>query len=381
MNKNSEIRKCFLICYDTATMAQLMKNVYYDPSSPGGFGGKQRLKQAVLENTGVVLQDKEVNDWLAEQDTYTLHRQAPIHFRRNRVIVKGINTQFQADLVDMSDYSKENDGITFMLTCIDVLSKYAWVRVMKNKSGSETTDAFKSILEDGRVPKNLQTDKGKEFFNKGFRSLVKEYNIHHFATGSELKASVIERFNRSLKTKMWRFLTAVNSKRYVDILQDLVRGYNHSYHRSIKMRPVDVAEDNEDLVFITLYAQPPNNGKKIRFKYKVGDTVRISKLRGVFSKGYEKNYTDEFFTVSECIRRDPPVYTLKDYDGEKIDGTFYTQELQKIIIGENKTYKVERILSSKKQGKKNFLLVKWVGWPDKFNTWLLKENLVDIQSP
>ncbi len=273
-------------------MSELMKNVYYTPANPGSLGGKKRLKDAVLKDTGVRLTDKQVTDWLAGEDAYTLHRTAPINYKRNRVVVYGIDMQFQADLVDMTAYSKENANNNYLLTCIDVFSKYAWARALKNKSGLEVTKAFKSILEEGRVPKKLQTDKGTEFFNKHFQDLMKKYDVHHFATATDLKASVVERFNRSLKSRMWRFLTATNSQRYIDVLQNIMQGYNSSYHRSIKMRPVDVGKENEGVVFQNLYGGMKKKNEHHVFKYKVGDIVRISKVRGPFAKGYEQNYTE-----------------------------------------------------------------------------------------
>ncbi len=113
-------------------MSELMKNVYYTPANPGSLGGKKRLKDAVLKDTGVRLTDKQVTDWLAGEDAYTLHRTAPINYKRNRVVVYGIDTQFQADLVDMTAYSKENANNKYLLTCINVFSKYAWARALKN---------------------------------------------------------------------------------------------------------------------------------------------------------------------------------------------------------------------------------------------------------
>ncbi len=272
-------------------MSELMKNVYYTPANPGSLGGKKRLKDTVLKDTGVRLTDKLVTDWLAGEDAYTLHRTAPINYKRNRVVVYGIDTQFQEDLIDMTAYSKENANNNYLLTCIDVFSKYVWARALKNKSGLEVTKAFKSILEEGRVPKKLQTDKGTEFFNKHFQDLMKKHDVHHFAKATDLKASVVERFNRSLKSRMWRFLTATNSQRYIDVLQDIMQGYNSSYHQSIKMRPVDVGKENEGVVFQNLYGDMKKNEHPV-FKYKVGDVVRISKVRGPFAKGYEQNYTE-----------------------------------------------------------------------------------------
>jgi len=174
-------------------MSEEMKKIYYTPSNPGSLGGKKQLKEAVLKDTGVRLTNKEVSDWLAGEDAYTLHRTAPIKYKRNRVFVYGVDMQYQADLVDMSAYAKLNDNNHFLLTCIDLFSKFAYTRALKNKSGLEVSKTFESILKEGCVPQKLQTDKGKEFFNKHFQNLTKKYNIHHFATATELKASVVER--------------------------------------------------------------------------------------------------------------------------------------------------------------------------------------------
>ena len=359
-------------------MTDVMKDVYYDPASEGCFGGKKRLKQGVYNSTGVLLKDREVDQWTEGEDTYTLHKTAPIKYPRNRVMVYGIDEQYQADLVDMSMYEEFNDGYKFMLTCIDIFSKYAWCVPLKNKSGVVVAKAFASILDQGRKPGKLQTDRGGEFFNKIFRALTSKHGIHHFATGSELKASVVERFNRTIKGRMWRYLTHINSKRYIDILQDLVRSYNNSYHSSIKMRPTEVCIENELDVFNNLYGEKPVQKPKTVFKYVVGDLVRISKTRGPFTKGYDENYTHEYFTITARIPRTPPVYKLEDYDGEPIEGSFYKHELQKIVVPSDKKFKVESILQRKGRGKKAMVFVKWFGWPQKFNTWVREEEVIDL---
>ena len=143
-------------------MTDLLNAVYYDPSNEGSFGGKARLKEAVFKDSGVKLSDSQVSEWLSGEEAYTLHKAARVNYKRNRVVVYGIDKQFQADLVDMSIYSKENDNFKYMLTCIDVLSKYAWIRILKTKTGPEVTRAFESILKEGRVPQKIQTDRGKE---------------------------------------------------------------------------------------------------------------------------------------------------------------------------------------------------------------------------
>ncbi len=258
-------------------MSELMKKVYYNPSDPGSLEGKEWLKHGVLQEYRVALKDKDVTDWLAAQDAYTLHRTAHVKYKRNRVVVFGKDVHFQADLVDMSPHSKENDNIKFLLTCIDIFSKYAWARPLKNKMGKKVTKAFKSILKENRVPQKLH-------------QLMKKYNVHHFATASDIKASVIECFNQTLRDRSSWFLTAVNSKCYYDILQDLIDEYNASYHKSIKMRPLDVHKENKADVFNKSVGRMPKDAPI--FRYKIGDVVRVSKVRNVFSKGYEQNYTE-----------------------------------------------------------------------------------------
>uniref|UniRef100_A0A672IF46 Integrase catalytic domain-containing protein n=1 Tax=Salarias fasciatus TaxID=181472 RepID=A0A672IF46_SALFA len=311
---------------------RVMKRLYYKPSHPGSFGGVERLHKAVQDETGKKVRVEDVKDFLSSQDTYTLHKPARVHFPRNRVFVTRPLKQFQADLCDMRALADENDGYSYLLTVIDVFSKLAYVRALRKKTAAEVVSAFESVFRESKTPEKLQTDAGREFFNKSFKILMRKHNIVHFATASDLKACVVERFNRTLKTRMWRYFTAKNTRRYVEVLPDLVKSYNNTYHSSIKMRPVDVTKENTRRVFHNLYGTPTPRDKskqKLKVGFKVGDVVRISKLRGVFDKKYEQSFTDEVFTVSECIPRTPMVFKLKDFDGEVIEGSFYEQELQK----------------------------------------------------
>ena len=357
-------------------MDRALHTIYYDPEHPSGLGGVARLAEAVKKEKRLDVKVAAIKDWLFKQDVYTLHAPAAINFKRNTVFVNGIDKQFQMDLVEMGEYAHENSGVRYLLTCIDVFSKYAWVRPLYDKTAASVTAAFKDVLDQGRKPVKVQTDRGTEFYNRTFQNLLTQYNIKHFSTGNDTKASIIERFNRTLKTKMWRYLTAVNSRKYLPVLQQLVNAYNNATHRSIKMPPNKVNKENEKIVFNNLYKGKPHTPCK--FKYNVGDTVRISKQRGVFRKGYEQTYTDEFFKIVECIPRSPPVYKLQDIVGEDINGTFYSQELQKVIIDKAKVFKIEKILKTKKQKGMTMCLVSWRGWPDKYDSWVPKNEIVDI---
>ena len=174
-------------------------------------------------------------------------------------------------------------------------------------------------MDFGRSPEKLQTDKGTEFLNRNFQSFLKENKIHFFTTNSELKASVVERFNLTLKTRIWKYFTAKNNRVYIDNLQDIVHGYNNSYHRSIGRAPASVSLLNVGQVRRKLYG---NSWKKPgrKFKFNLGDQVRISKSRRTFKKSYLPSWSQEIFTVTKIIPRVPPVYRLRDYADDEIEG-------------------------------------------------------------
>ena len=262
------------------------------------------------------------------------------------MVVDGIDKQWQADLVDLSSISKYNNEYHFLLTCIDVFSKYAWAVPIKRKTGSNLIEAFETILKSGRKPEKLQTDAGTEFLNRPFQEFLKKHDIACFTTNSEMKASVVERFNRTLKTKMWKFFTWKNTLRYVEVLPKLMYSYNHTYHRSIKNKPFLVNQNNEKDVWYNLYGSLRKTNKKDKFQFRVGDQVRISKARRTFKKGYLPSWTEEIFTISQRIDKSPPVYRLKDLMGEDIAGIFYGQELQKVIKTDD-VFRVEKVIKER----------------------------------
>ena len=267
----------------------------------------------------------------------------------------------------MSRRKKTNDGTTFLLTVINVFSKRAWCIPLKNKSAVSLVAAFAPLLGN-KAPITLQTDKGSEFLNRALQKLLKEYGVHHFATNNEeTKAIIVERFNRTLKTRMWRYFTKIQSVRYIDVLHDFVRSYNNTFHRAIG----EVNATNQEEVWHRLYGHEsvgiPTN--------RVGDCVRISKANRQFTKGYMANWTEELFTIVDAHRSEPPVYRLADWHGERLVGTFYEPELQKVVVSKDKTHRIEEILRWRNQRKEAF--VKWFGWPTAFNSWIDAKTLVN----
>ena len=357
-------------------MDQYLSSVYYNPKRTGGLGGVERLYRDVKKDGKYDISRAQLKKWLMKQDTYTLHKPARRPYRRNRVIVGGIDELWQMDLADMQSIADNNGGYRYLLVCIDVFSKYVWVIPLKNKTGPALVTAFKVILESGRKPQKIQTDQGTEFFNKHFKALMKEEEIQLYNTYNETKASVVERVIRTLKTRMWRYFTAKKTMRYIDVLPDLVDSYNRSKHRSIQKKPINVTQNNERKVWHTLYGKRGNE-ETTKYKFEIGDQVRISKMKRTFEKGYLPNFSKEIFTISQQIPRHPPVYKLKDYDQEELSGTFYNEELQK-VIKEDDVYEVEKILKKRGKGKNREVFVKWLGYPAKFNSWVPASQVKDI---
>lgn len=297
-----------------------------------------------------------------------LHKPARKNFKRRHVITKGIDYLWQADLVDMSAYSSVNKGHNFLLTIVDTFSKYGWAIPIKTKSGIDVTKAMLAIFNAyERTPQYLQTDDGKEFFNKNFKNLMKEHTINHYSTFSILKASICERWNRTLKNMMWKMFSLNGSYRWIDNLKSIVDKYNNTYHRTIKMKPIDVnSTTKEKHLLSTVYNYI---FKPITPKFKVGDSVRISKYKHIFEKGYTPNFTTEVFKIQKVQKTDPVTYILKDYKDNPIKGGFYELELTKAKYPN--LYLVEKIL--RKKGDR--VLVKWLGFKESESTW---ENKTDI---
>ena len=168
-----------------------------------------------------------------------------------------------------------------------------------------------------------------------FQKFLRENKIEFFTVKSEVKASVVERF---------KYFTAKNTLTYIDVLPQLVRSYNNTYHRSIKMKPRQVTKANQAKVWDKLYG----SDIRVRFKFQVGDRVRISKVKRMFKKSYLPNYTEEMFTIYKRFARQVPVYKLKDDAGEILEGTFYEPEIQKIIKNDD-VYRREKILRKRKR--------------------------------
>lgn len=362
------------------TVEESLNEIYYDPASAGGLGGVERLL-GEARRRGLRVSRKRVDDFLADQVAYARHKPVRRNYPRNKTYVNGIDHQWQADLVEVQHLSRENSGIRYLLTVIDVFSKYAWVVPTKSKSATDMVNAFEKLFASSgrRTPKRLQTDSGKEFTCKEVQRLLKQKGIHFFTSNSDMKAAVVERFNRTLKTRMYRYFTADDTKRFVDVLQKLVDSYNKSVHRSIGMAPIDVRKTHERHIWHRLYgaAEKARRRKLGKSEPRPGEVVRISRWKKTFEKGYTPNWSDEFFNVNRMVKHPLPMYELRDAEDEPLKGRFYAKELQRVRRGE---YVVEKVLAERRRpdgGRE--VLVKWEGWPPSYNSWVDKATLRDMQ--
>lgn len=336
--------------------------IYTNPREPGSFSGVQALKRYTGQSV------KSIKKYLSGIDAYTIHKPRRLKFDRRKTYSKGIGDLFQADLADVSSLASSNDGHRFILVCIDVFSKRAWAIPIRSKSGENTSAAFEQILQEQK-PNMLQTDKGREFRNNIFQNMLKRHDIHYYTSNNpDLKASVAERFVRTIKEKLHRYFTHANTRRYVDVLPDLLHSYNNSHHRSIGMAPSEVGSHNEQLVRERLYPPKP---RRVKFKFNVNDKVRISMERRPFQKGYIGDWSEEIFRVNTRLPTDPVTYELKDLSGEVLEGRFYNEELQHVRKSTKGTFKVDEILKTRRtpDGKIEYL-VSWKGYPAKFNSWV-----------
>jgi hypothetical protein len=262
---------------------------------------------------------------------------------------------FQADLADVHQLARYNHGIRFLLCLIDVFSKRAWVRALRRKTGAQVRDALQSIWTDPvmapRRPTNsrmkivLATDAGKEFLNASVQRWLAERNIEHRVLQGDHKAAVVERFQRTLKERLHRLMSAAASRakryKYADKLQALLTGYNGSLHRTLGMRPVDVRRgSSERLVHHRQYLinERSQLTRRPRDDLQAGDTVKISESEHqTFRKGYVGYWRDELFRVTSVHQGVPnKQYTIESAaDGEPIKGAFYREQLLKVSPEEN----------------------------------------------
>ena len=181
--------------------------------------------------------------WLSNQDAFTLHDPIKRRFPRLSYNVTNIDDVWDCDLLELTSMKDYNDGYCYILVVIDVLGKFAWVKPLKDKTARNVASVFKRITDrvKPRVTLCVQTDRGKEFLRAAFQNLRKHMEIGFpVARNPDIKVAMVERLNRTLRERIWRYFSHRNTKRYIDVLQKIVYAYNQTSHSGTRMRPAEV---------------------------------------------------------------------------------------------------------------------------------------------
>lgn len=333
-----------------------LKEIYYNPRHEAGFSSPRKLYLAARKEVPYISQ-QQVRRWLASQRTYGLTKSVNKNFRRRKVIVRGLFHQYQADLLDMARKSKtqkkkrklvdpgkkvesdaeeeeeeQKDKSDFILTVIDCFSRFAHAVPVKSKRGIDVAEGFLDVFSHMKPPKKMQTDDGVEFYNQHVRKLFRHLNIIHFSTDQELKAQIVERFNRTLREKINRYRTANNTMLYHDVLPDLIHAYNSSPHSSLgNYAPAEVTPQNEQMIREIQYG-PYLRSEAPDPKFKIGEIVRAARVK----KGLKKvsnTFKRELFVITDVIYTNPPTYRLKSREtGDIVAGSYYEPQLQKVLL-------------------------------------------------
>lgn len=372
---------------------EFLENYYYNSVNPAAYTSPEKLYQALKSIKNFKFSKFFISKWLKTQDAYTLQRQVRRPYKIPNIRVSGLNVQWSMDLMDVQNLSKENDGVRFLLIVIDTLSKYLRVVALRQKSAKDVTNALKEVFESGVKCQTLRSDRGGEFKNRILQNYLKTIGVRLIFANQNSKASIAERVIRTIRARLYRYFQKNRTYKYVHILADIVRNYNSTPHRSLNgLSPKEVNKKNEADVWATLYLKNDKSKKErklrtekkrrsIKYRYKVNDLVRLSHLKHIFRRGYNQQFTGEVFKIAKRFHlQGIPMYKVKDFNNELIEGDFYENDLQIVKKDADSLWIVEKVIQKRKRGSKTELFVKFESWPEKFNQWVKESDIVDLKA-
>jgi len=382
-------------------MDDYLESIYYNRKHVAGFTGSPLVLYRAARKEGKKYTLKQIRGWLLKQDAYTLHRPRRVRFKRLKTIAAGLNDHYQCDLSDMKSLVKYNGKYRYILSCVDVLSRRAMNVAIKNKNGKAIVEGFKRIFKSNPYPKYLQSDRGGEFSAKEVTAYLKKHHVHPYTSGDYVvKASLVERYQKTLKTMLHRYFTRFGTYKYVDVLPEITEIYNNTPHTSTGVAPNSVNYKNQGKIWRVLHWDDftklsMTKKKKVTKRKKrvgnrlgdfdVGDRVRVSASpTASFLKGFRGVWSREVFVIHS---KSTPLWTeatyrIKDQNDELIDGRFYAAELKKVDkTGSGSYYAIDKILKSEGTGAKRRYYVSWVGYGKKFRSWIKHSDLKKLSSP
>jgi hypothetical protein len=356
-------------------------NSYYG-DQPYSFGGKNLIKPHFN------IKDKRLDKILSKSDIYTEFKEFKKPKNTPPIRTHGADYLWEADLMFFThpDFASANEGYLYILAFIDTFTKEVGLAMLKTKDTKTVTEKFINKFNVNK-PKYLRVDAGGEFLSKIFTKLCKDFDVQLYVAQEPIKCAFIERFNRTFKRILVQLMEQNNSIRWIDYVNTAVDIYQSRKHSSIGMSPDEASdEENHPKIFkknLNKYAV--DNRRKVKknskaSKFQKGQIVKIFAKKGIFSRGFNRGVTKEYFEIYRVDRRlSKDRYYLKDIQGHKIIGSFYKEYLvpyTPVIDGGN--YKIDpkfKDFRRKKIQSVPHIWVKWLGWPEKFNSWIPEKDL------
>ena len=276
-----------------------------------------------------------LNKFIERNETYSKFKPIRQKFPRRKTKVHGPFNTYQIDLSDYQKFKYRNRHYGWILFIIDAFSRYGYCIPLKTKSGPNTVAALeKWLLSLNHFPKFIYSDAGTEFTSTRAKNLFRSRGISHFILGGQHKAAIVERFQRTIKTNLEMYFHRNHTKRWIDVIQSIVKNYNSRYHRSIGMAPADINYNNYEKVYKRLY---PISTRNKLCKLSPGDLVRIAIKKKEFSKGYHQTFSNEIYKVLKAIDYDGVCqYEVQDVKGGAILRKYY-QELSLVARHDSNT--------------------------------------------
>jgi hypothetical protein len=336
---------------------------------PTGFGGIQHLLPHVSR--------AQAKRDLSRIDAYTLYYPARRRFKRRQIVAYRQYELLAADLISMLQHKRENSNHGYILLVICVFSKMIFLEPLKTKRPLDVIKAFDNVfkrMKPTRPVKLLHVDEGLEFFSKKMEAYFKRRGIHRYATHSGVKSSIAERAVRTVRTRLARIFYTTGRHHYIKWLPKLEQTLNTTRHRTTGFRPIDVTPEVEPIIFQKVYG---TEKRPTKAKFKVGQKVRLSLIKGVFAKPTaEQTFTDEIFKIQAIHPGHPTVYTVADISGQSIAGKVYAEEIVAVEKDETDTYDIERIISRRRRQGRLEYKVRFRGYGPEEDRWITASDIV-----
>ena len=357
-----------------------LRDLYYNPET--GYQNVEKLFKDIRKYDFGITREG-VQSWLEAQPAYTQHKQIIKNYPKRQTWVR--------DLIFMgienykSKWAKENDGYGYIVAAIEVLSRYTFAIPTKKKMKEEVTSLTEIILKEFHnrfdcYPRFIVSDYGSEFVNNTFKNMLDKYPVEYTENDEIIKGTImIERFNRTLKKRIWKRFTANNNRKWKDNLPKFIGGYNKSTHRTIGIPPANVNKENAGKIWMKIYG-----GNYAEFpipKFRIGDVVRLKQFKETIQggKSLDVNFTPELYVIRKVNCGIPNMYFIKSKSRNKdIPFRFYKQELSFVNDkngNKQPIYHIEKIIS---KDHKSRAVVKWEGFDDSHNTWILIARVENI---